>query len=80
MPNRATVEARKLCLGLVTSRAYRKEFKQRLLAGTLPANVEAMVWAYAFGKPTEHVRLSGALTLEQLLAGTYAPLMKGEED
>lgn len=58
-PNKATAEAKSLCQRLVTDRAYRASFRMRFKAGELPPPLEAMVWHYAYGKPTEHVQVDG---------------------
>jgi hypothetical protein len=53
-----TAEARQLASTLIDDPEYHKRLKKRLLAGELPAHLEAMFWYYAKGKPSEHVELS----------------------
>ena len=58
-PNRVTAEARQLCATLIDDPMYQAGLRKRLLAGTLPAHLEAMLWHYAKGKPKDHVELTG---------------------
>jgi hypothetical protein len=57
--NKATRKAEAICQRMVDDREYRREFARRFKAGELPPPLEAMVWHYAFGKPTEHHILNG---------------------
>lgn len=57
--NKNSRAAEGVCKKLVEDREYRAAFKKRFKAGELPPPLEAMVWHYAFGKPTEHVELGG---------------------
>lgn len=59
VPNKATLEAKEACSGLVDDPAYRKRLRRRLLAGKLAPAVETMLWHYAKGKPKETVGLEG---------------------
>lgn len=58
-PNRATelVEAR--CRALIEDPDYQKYFQHRLQVGQLPPALEAMTWAYAYGKPVERQEHTG---------------------
>ncbi len=42
---------------IINDYAYRKQLLVRARSGTLPANIEAMLWYYVLGKPTEYVHL-----------------------
>ena len=42
---------------------YRRRLKARLLAGILPAPLEAMLWDRAHGKVKETVSVDGAITI-----------------
>lgn len=57
--NKAQRAAESVCRKLVDDRAYRKSFTERFKAGELAPPLEAMVWHYAFGKPTEHMEVGG---------------------
>jgi hypothetical protein len=37
--------------------------RDRALKGELAPAIEAMIWAYAKGKPREHVEVDGGLTI-----------------
>ncbi len=53
--NRATIEAKDFCRALVGHPAYLEKFTRAFLTRRLSWRVEQMVWAYAFGKPTQRV-------------------------
>ena len=59
VPNKVTVEAREAASEIVDNPAYRAKLVERALAGKLPPQIEAMLWAYAKGKPKETLELSG---------------------
>ena len=54
--NKATVEAKATCAGLVDDPAYRRSLGKRLRTGKLSPAVECMLWYYAKGKPKEEVQ------------------------
>lgn len=64
--NQITSEARAFALEIVRSPEYRKSLLTRVAAGTLPANIEAMLWAYAYGRPTERVEVTHISPAAQL--------------
>jgi len=51
-------EARALAKVVLDSPEYRASIIKRILAGTLPAQIEAMLWHYRYGKPAEQVQLN----------------------
>lgn len=57
--NKNTRDAEAVCRKLIEDKGYRKAFKVRLHAGTLPGSLEAMLFHYAYGKPKERVEVSG---------------------
>lgn len=60
MPKKPTANhtASNLAKSLLESEEYRSNFRKRLEAGILPPNVEAMLWHYAYGKPTESIEVN----------------------
>ena len=56
--NSVTNEARSFALEIVRSPEYRASLLQRVKSGTLAANIEAMLWAYAYGKPAERLEIT----------------------
>jgi hypothetical protein len=56
--NRATLDAKEFCNQLVDSPTYRESLARRLEAGTA-GSIEALVWAYAKGKPVDRVETGG---------------------
>jgi hypothetical protein len=58
--NRATVEVRAVSAALLDDPAYRAALTERLLSGTLSPALEAMLWYYAYGRPTDRVEMTGA--------------------
>lgn len=65
-------EVQRRCRILLENPLYTKRLERDLLAGTLPAAIEQMLWYYAYGKPVEQVNMSithedlSSLTIEQL--------------
>lgn len=57
--NAATVEVKAMARALIEDPEYQRDLKARLRSRKLPPAVESMLWAYAYGKPIESVRLSG---------------------
>lgn len=57
--NLVPLDARIFARNLVDSPRYQAYVRKRLLAGTLPAEIEKMLWGYAKGKPTERFEVSG---------------------
>ncbi len=58
-PNKGTGEIKATCRKLIEDPAYLDYFKHRLMVGQLPPMLEAMTWAYAYGKPVERQEISG---------------------
>lgn len=58
-PNRSTAMVEARCRALIEDPAYQTYFQKRLKAGTLAPALEAMTWAYAYGKPVERQEHSG---------------------
>ena len=70
MPNRRRKGVRSFCQRLVADPEYRAAFEQRWRSGTLPAAMEALIWAYAIGKPGQSVEVtSRGLSLAELIVG-----------
>lgn len=57
--NKTTADVAAAARALVEDSVYQVGFKARLQTGDLPPAVEAMLWHYAYGKPTEHLQLAG---------------------
>lgn len=61
-----------LCRKILQSQEYRQSVFNRVLSGTLPPAVEAMIWDRAYGKPVKRIEVKDttnaleALTVEQL--------------
>ena len=55
-PRKGTRQAvARLCQRMVTHPEYQKQLQARLLSGKLSPVMEAALWAYAYGRPTETV-------------------------
>jgi hypothetical protein len=65
-PNKATTEAKAFCSSIVDSPAYQNMLRQRAIEGKLAPAVECLVWAYAKGRPVDHVKLNATVTSEQI--------------
>ena len=55
--NNHTIEAKALARQLVNDPTYRQHLLQRLQTGEAGA-MEPLLWAYAYGKPKEHIELN----------------------
>ena len=66
-PLRKKFELRKAATEIIDDTRYRKHLLQALRTRTLRPAVEIMLWAYAYGKPTEHVEHTGTGSLEEEL-------------
>ncbi len=51
-------EAQAFARKMLGSPSYRTDLEKRLLAGTLPAALEIMLFHYAYGKPVENIALT----------------------
>src|SRR3981081_454880 len=77
-PNKTTAEVRRLATALVDDPVYRATLQQRLIAGTLPAAVETLLWTYAKGTPRprrEPPGLAAPLTPADALKARAAALI-----
>jgi hypothetical protein len=61
--NHVSVEARAAATSIVDDPAYLATLHSRALTGDLPPAIEAMLWAYAKGKPVDRVEVSAELTV-----------------
>lgn len=59
-PSRA---ARRVALRLVSDPVYQEKLRERLRDGTAPAHMEAVLWAYAYGKPVAKHEVSTEASL-----------------
>ena len=74
VPNRATREVREFCQRLVADPEYRAGLERRLRSGELAPQIEALIWNYAFGRPSQSIDVtSSRITLAELIAGTREP-------
>jgi hypothetical protein len=78
--NKATLEVRELCAELVTSEKYRASFRERFENGELPPAVETMVWAYAFGRPTENIKIKAPMMLPPMQILLHPDGIEGADD
>lgn len=55
------------CQGIVFSQEYRQSLRDRIVLGTLPPQIEALFYYYAFGKPSEKLEVrSTSVNLEDI--------------
>lgn len=64
-PNRVTIEAREAAALIVDDPEYRASLAARVIAGQAP-QMEALLWAYAKGRPVERVEQGGPGAFAQL--------------
>ena len=77
VPNKATVEAKRFCQGLLDSPAYQKRFQAAFIARTLTPDMEKLVWHYAAGKPATTLNVAASQDLVELLAAFSRPKAEG---
>lgn len=68
-PNKATVEVKELARSFLEDPAYQNNLKERLRDGRAP-QIEALMFHYAYGKPTDKLELAKSMTLEELVLGS----------
>lgn len=68
VPNKVTQEVKAFCFKLVSDQTYQTNFQAAFRARTLEAQLELMVWSYAFGKPPQALDVSLSFDLAVHLA------------
>jgi hypothetical protein len=66
-PPRKKFELRKAASEVIDDPRYQQCLLQALRTRTLRPAVEVMLWAYAYGKPIEHIEHTGTASLEDEL-------------
>lgn len=51
-------QAQTFCRDILESETYRDNLRIRAESGTLAPAIESMLWAYAYGKPAEQIKIS----------------------
>src|SRR5690348_11624012 len=66
---------RQFCRGVLHSREYRESLSRRIDSDSLPAQIETLLYSYAYGKPVERVEFNDVTennlegkSVEELLA------------
>jgi hypothetical protein len=72
-PNIVTREAKAFFLTLFNDLEYQQRFIAAWKARELGDKLEAMGWAYAFGKPVATLEINAGVDLAELLAGKFKP-------
>lgn len=68
-PNKASLYIQKFCRGILESEEYIASVKRRIVADTLPPQIEALYHHYAYGKPKDTIEI---ITPQADLAGMSA--------
>jgi hypothetical protein len=63
IPNRATVQVKDFCSGIVDDPVYQQAVRERALKGELAPAIEAMLWHYRWGKPRKETQVQGTLVI-----------------
>jgi hypothetical protein len=53
----STISAKDFARAVLHSPEYRRSLLDRIVLGELPSAIEALLWAYAYGKPVERVEV-----------------------
>lgn len=51
-------QAQTFCRDILESQVYRDNLRERAETGQLAPAIEAMLWAYAYGKPPDQIKIS----------------------
>ncbi len=78
--NKATVEVKEMARRLIEDPAYQAQLRERLLKGTLPGNMEALLWAYGYGKPRDTVDLNVSAERKTLIIVPHLNVPQPEEE
>jgi hypothetical protein len=78
--NKTTREAKELCASLLQNPTYLRNLRNRVLDGTLPPALEAMLWHYAYGVPKQTVALETKPWPMYTLAVGCVPSMSPESE
>lgn len=65
-PNKATAEIKDVARSLLEDPVYQAKLKQRLRDGKAP-QIEQLLYHYAYGKPTDNLKVAREFTLEELV-------------
>jgi hypothetical protein len=72
VPNKATSAVRDLCQRLVTDPDYQAKLELAWRARELPPQLEAMIWHYAYGRPSASIETTDrGPSLAEIIAGTF---------
>ena len=63
--NRVTIEAREAAALIVDCVEYRESLRMRVIAGQAP-HMEALLWAYAKGRPVDRIEHGGPAAFDKL--------------
>ena len=73
-PNKATERGREFFQALVEDAGYQRRFRKAWSTRSLPPQLEAMVWHYAYGKPIQMTDAAATgPSLAELIAGSFSP-------
>ena len=78
--NKATIEVKEMARRLIEDPAYQALLRERLLKGTLPGNMEALLWAYGYGKPRDTVDLNVSAERKTLIIVPHPGVPKPEDE
>jgi hypothetical protein len=65
-PNKATVEIKELARSLLEDPIYQTNLRKRLRDGEA-SQIEQLLYHYAYGKPTDNLKVGREFTLEELV-------------
>ena len=68
--NKVTRVIKEFATEMLEDRIYRKKLLLRLRAGKAQ-RIEELLYAYAYGRPLQKLEMSGELTLEELVLGSF---------
>lgn len=75
-PNKATVEIKEFARNILEDPAYQKRLRVRIIQGKAE-RIEALLYHYAYGKPSENLTASQGTSLAELVLMSH--LDKGKD-
>ena len=78
--NKATIEIKELARRLVQDPEYLAALRERLIAGKLHGSVEALLWAYAYGKQRDTLDLNVSAERKTLIVVPHSGVSKPDQE
>lgn len=78
--NRKSVELKALMAMLVNDVNYQHRLRKQFVKRRVHPTTEALVWAYAVGRPVEKVQMTASVAMSEQLAGRGEPMQRHRQN